>query len=159
MKRVFLLLIACGSLLTTCISQPLNKTVKFTHQDTLRGAIGPERSWWDVLHYDISVTPDFNAKTITGKTTIQYKIIEDRHSDYLQIDLQQPLTIDTIYYNNKLYINYPAKPYYKEGNVWHVPLPKAAKASEQSISIVYHGKPREAVMPPWDGGWIFKKDK
>ncbi|MFL5808692.1 MAG: M1 family metallopeptidase, partial [Flavisolibacter sp.] len=135
------------------------KTVKFTHQDTLRGAIGPERSWWDVLHYDISVTPDFNAKTITGKTTIQYKITEDRHSDYLQIDLQQPLTIDTIYYNNKLYINYPAKPYYKEGNVWHVPLPKAAKGSEQSISIVYHGKPREAVMPPWDGGWIFKKDK
>ena len=159
MKRLLLLLIAHSSLLTTCIAQPLNKNVKFTRQDTLRGSIGPERSWWDVLHYDISVTPDFDAKTITGKTTIRYRITEDKHSDYLQIDLQQPLVIDTIFYNNKLYINYPAKPYYKEGNVWHVPLPKAAKGSEQSIGIAYHGKPREAVMPPWDGGWIFKKDK
>jgi hypothetical protein len=29
----------------------------------------------------------------------------------------------------------------------------------QQITIYYHGKPREAVRPPWDGGWIWKKDK
>jgi aminopeptidase N len=76
----------------------------------------------------------------------------------LQIDLQQPLKIDEIYYNNKLYINYPAKPYYNEGNVWHIPLPKTALNSIQTITIVYHGTPREAKMPPWDGGWIWTKD-
>src|SRR5215212_11699197 len=159
MKKNFLLLAAGCMLLVSCsIAQPFNKNIRYTKQDTLRGSVGPERSWWDVLHYDISVTPDYATKTITGKTTIRYKITEDRHSDYLQIDLQKPLIIDSIFYNNKLYINYPAKPYYNEGNVWHIPLPKAAKGSEQSIGISYHGKPREAVTPPWDGGWIFTKD-
>jgi aminopeptidase N len=27
-----------------------------------------------------------------------------------------------------------------------------------TIFIYFHGKPREAVQPPWDGGWIFSKD-
>jgi hypothetical protein len=60
----------------------------------LRGSIGPEREWWDVLHYDVRVTPDYDAKSITGETTIQYKVVKDKYSDYLQIDLQQPLKID-----------------------------------------------------------------
>jgi aminopeptidase N len=160
MKKQFWFLVPSFLLLTFySFAQPLNQKKSFTHQDTLRGSVGPERIWWDVLHYDISVTPDYANKTITGKTTIQYKVIEDKHNDYLQIDLQKPLTVDTIFYNNKLYINYPPKPYYNEGNVWHIPLPKAPKGSVQSISIAYHGKPREAIRPPWDGGWIWKKDK
>ncbi|HRB23791.1 MAG TPA: M1 family metallopeptidase, partial [Ferruginibacter sp.] len=28
-----------------------------------------------------------------------------------------------------------------------------------SVTVYYHGKPREAKMPPWDGGWIWKKDR
>jgi len=160
MKKQYLSLLAFLLVCTPALfSQPLNKKEIFTHQDTLRGSVGPQRSWWDVLHYDISVTPDYNSKTITGKTTITYKITEDKHNDYLQVDLQKPLVIDTIFYNNKLYINYPPKPYYNEGNVWHIPLPRAAKGSVQSITIAYHGQPREAIKPPWDGGWIWKKDK
>ena len=157
MKVYTICLLLCLSGLKT-IGQPLHKKSTFTHQDTLRGSVTPERSWWDVQHYDISVTPDINNKSITGKTTIVYKVIADKHSDYLQIDLQKPLMIDEIYYNDKLYINYPAKPYYNEGNVWHIPLPKAALNSIQKISFVYHGTPKEAIRPPWDGGWIWSKD-
>lgn len=141
-----------------CHGQPLNHKEKFNHQDTLRGSIGPEREWWDVLHYDLHVTPDFDAKSITGRTNIEYKIVKEKYSDYMQIDLQQPLKIDTIFYDGKLYINYPKKPYYNEGNVWHIPLPKAAKNSTHTIGIIYHGNPRIAKRPPWDGGWIFGKD-
>ena len=158
MKKLFLILTSYSLLTVQCAAQPLSQKGKFTHQDTLRGSIGPEREWWDVLHYDIHVTPDYDNRSITGETTIQYKIIKDKYSDYLQIDLQQPLKIDTIYYDSKLYINYPRKPYYDEGNVWHVPLPKAPKNSVHSISIIYHGDPRIAKNPPWDGGWIFTKD-
>jgi aminopeptidase N len=159
MKKLFLVLLTGYSLMNVqCTAQPLNQKGKFTHQDTLRGTIGPEREWWDVLHYDIHVAPDYDAKSISGETTIQYKVVKDKYSDYLQIDLQQPLKIDTIYYDGKLYINYPRKPYYNEGNVWHVPLPKAPKNSVHSISIIYHGNPRIAKNPPWDGGWIFTKD-
>ena len=158
MKKLFLILTSYSLLAVQCTAQPLSQKGKFTRQDTLRGSIGPEREWWDVLHYDIHVTPDYENKSITGETTIQYKIIKDKYSDYLQIDLQQPLKIDTIYYDGKLYINYPRKPYYNEGNVWHVPLPKAPKNSVHSISVIYHGNPRIAKNPPWDGGWIFTKD-
>ena len=107
MKKLYLIIISYSLLINHSSAQPLHQKKEFTHQDTLRGSIGPEREWWDVLHYDVKVTPDYNAKSITGKTTIQYKIIEDKHSDYLQIDLQQPLKIDTLYYDGKLYINYP----------------------------------------------------
>ena len=144
---------------SSCSAQPLSQKGKFTRQDTLRGTINAERAWWDVLHYDVSVTPDYKTKTITGRTTIQYKVLPNQKSDYLQIDLQKPLKVDSIFYDGKLYINYPAKPYYNEGNVWHIPLPKAKVNSIHSITIAYHGKPREALLPPWDGGWIFTKDE
>ena len=158
MKRQFLLLISCILFLVSCMAQPLNNKKSFTSQDTLRGSIGAARAWWDVLHYDVQVTPDYENKSISGRTTIRYKVIAERTTDYLQIDLQQPLTIDSIFYNHKYYINHPSRPYYNKGNVWMIPLPKAATNSINHITIVYHGKPREAQMPPWDGGWIFKKD-
>lgn len=159
MKKQFLFLVLSFFFLSCSLAQPLNQKQEFTHQDTLRGSIGPERAWWDVLHYEVNVTPHYGSKTITGKTTIQYKVLPNQKSDYMQIDLQRPLTIDSLFYDGKLYINYPPRPYYNEGNVWHIPLPRAEVNSVHSLAIVYHGKPREAQMPPWDGGWIFTKDK
>lgn len=141
------------------LAQPLNHKGRFTHADTLRGSITPERAWWDVLKYDVEVTPDYKSKSITGRTSIQYKIVQDAHTDYMQIDLQQPLKIDTLFYDNKLYINYPGKPYFNEGNVWHIPLPKAAKNTNHSLTIIYSGIPKEAAHAPWDGGWIWAKDE
>lgn len=154
MKKLFnaFIIINCSFLIFNRAS------AQYTKQDTLRGSIGTERSWWDVLKYDIEVKPDFNTKSITGKTTIQYKVVSKEHVDYMQIDLQQPLKIDELYYNGKLYINYPAFPYYNEGNVWHIPLPKSPLNSINTISISYSGIPREAIRPPWDGGWIFTRD-
>lgn len=131
---------------------------QFSRQDTLRGTITPQRAWWDVLHYDVTVIPDYDSKTISGKTTIQYKVLAGQKTDYLQVDLQKPLHVDTIFYDGKLYINYPPRPYFNDGNTWMIPLPKAAVNSVHSVTIAYHGKPREAVNPPWDGGWIWKKD-
>lgn len=132
---------------------------KYSRQDTLFGSNTAQRSWWDVQRYDIAVTPDFDTKTIRGRNKITYTVITDKHNDYLQVDLQKPLEIDSIYYNDKMYINYPAKPYYKDGDHYFIPLPKAAKGSNQSVTIVYHGKPKEATNPPWDGGWVWTKDK
>ena len=160
MKKTFLFFVPCILLFSACsMAQPLNSKKKFTRQDTLRGSIGPERVWWDVLHYDVAVTPDYAARSISGKTTIRYKVLPGQSTDYMQIDLQQPLTIDTLFYDGKLYINYPAKPYYNEGNVWHIPLPRAQAGTEHSITIAYHGFPKVAQTPPWDGGWIFTQDQ
>jgi hypothetical protein len=48
----------------------------FTHADTVRGSITPERAWWDVMRYDITTKPDFKKKTAAGKNLITYKVVK-----------------------------------------------------------------------------------
>ncbi|MEO8773351.1 MAG: M1 family peptidase, partial [Gelidibacter sp.] len=63
----------------------------FTKQDTLRGSITPERAWWDLNYYHLDIAVDPATKSIKGKNTVQYKVLQP-HS-VLQIDLQEPLQI------------------------------------------------------------------
>lgn len=132
---------------------------RFTRQDTLMGSNTPHRSWWDVQRYDVEVTPDYMTKSLRGRTTITFTVLPNRRSDYLQVDLQTPMQIDSLYYNGKIYINDPVRPYYNEGAHYFIPLPAMPAGSMHSLTIVYHGKPKEAVNAPWDGGWVWAKDK
>jgi aminopeptidase N len=125
---------------------------KFTRQDTLRGTITPERAWWDVLHYTILTTPDYDSKTIEGEVHIKFKVLKP--GTKMQIDLQQPMEIIGIK------LNQSDVSFVRDGNVAYVTIPENLRAgSTQELSIGYQGKPREAVNPPWDGGWIWTKDK
>src|SRR5579862_2629731 len=72
---------------------------QFTHADTLRGSITPQRAWWNVLRYDIWVKPDFEIKFITGSNTITFKVLKP--GKIMQIDLQEPLAIKSINWNNQ----------------------------------------------------------
>ena len=154
MKKILVLLFCTASSAGLLHAQLGEKKDSFTHQDTLRGSLNPERTWWNVLHYDVSVKPDYNSKTIQGKTTIQYKVTKSSYPAFMQIDLQEPLIIDSILFGNS---KRPLQ-FTQEGNAWHVNVPKQPLDAVNDILIYYHGKPREAVRPPWDGGWIWKKD-
>ena len=125
----------------------------FTKADTLRGSITTERAWWDVLRYDITVKPDYNDKTIAGINNITYKVVSDNNGRMMQIDLQEPLVIDSILFNNSTKVDF-----IKEGNVWHTKVPRQKAATRHSLAIFYHGKVQEAVRPPWTAGWTFTKD-
>lgn len=139
---------------------------QFTHQDTLRGTITPERAWWDVVKYDIKVTPDLNQKTITGSVVISYKVVNYKNQRTMQIDLQQPMNIDSIYYRwgqagtKSKDKEQSITNYNRNGNVYLVTLSTNYTKNDviDSIKIVFSGKPRSAVNPPWDGGWVWKKD-
>jgi aminopeptidase N len=158
LKKTMLVLLLSTILVQYSCAQLLDNSRSFNRSDTLRGSITPQRAWWDVQHYEVWVMPDYRSKSIKGRTTITYKVLEDNASDYLQLDLQMPLQIDTLFYNGNVYINDPGKPYRRDSNAFFIPLPKAAKGSVQTLSIAYHGTPKEAVQPPWDGGWIWSKD-
>ena len=146
-------------------TQPLNQKNKFTRQDTLRGSITPERAWWDVASYNIYITPDYASKTIRGWNQISFDINTDGKNRKMQIDLQQPMVIDSVIFNKK-----KIKTFKRNGNVYLVDfgsykftaartLVKKDKAIPlHNITVYYHGKPREAIRPPWDGGWIWAKD-
>ena len=145
--------------------QPLDHKSTFTHQDTLRGSITPERAWWNVVSYNIYVAPDYNTKTIKAWNQIGFDVNSDGKNKKMQIDLQQPMIIDSIIFNNK-----QVKTYKRDGNVYIIDFDGfnfvSAKTALQrknpvtlhSIKIFFHGKPREAINPPWDGGWIWSKD-
>ncbi|HXR82087.1 MAG TPA: hypothetical protein VN763_14265, partial [Saprospiraceae bacterium] len=87
----------------------------FTHQDTLRGSITPERAWWDLRFYDLSIDFDIDQKMIHGSNSITYNVISEGQT--LQIDLQEPLAITKVdYHGQSLACN-------REGNVYWIKLP------------------------------------
>jgi len=123
----------------------------FTKQDTLRGSITPEREWWDLTYYhlDINVNPD--EKFISGKNTIQYRVIQNYN--IIQIDLQAPLNLTKAIQNGEeLNIRHV-------GNAHFITLKDQQEiGSIKSLDVFYEGKPKEAVRAPWDGGLSWKKD-
>ena len=125
----------------------------YTRADSLRGGINSERSWWDIMRYDISVTPDYPTKTIAGISSITYKVVKDNKGAMMQLDLKDPLVIDSIVYNRKQHLSFT-----KDGAVWHVVVPKQKPGVSNKIDVYYKGKALEAARPPWDGGWTFTKD-
>lgn len=150
MLRIFfsLVFIVCVAEAVTAQEQ------KFTHADTLRGSITPERAWWDVMRYDISVTPDFEKKYTAGYNTITYKVVQKRTTDEMQIDLQEPLMIDKAVLDGKSSLKFR-----REGNVYFVKTPFQSVGSEHEVKIYFSGYPHVAVRAPWDGGWTFTQDE
>lgn len=123
----------------------------FTHADTLRGSITPERAWWDVIHYSIAVTPDFVTKSIKGKVDIKFKVLAP--GKRMQIDLQEPMNLTKAYLGNTSLI------FSREGNVFYIEIPEnLRKGSIHVLALAFSGNPLVARRPPWDGGWIFTAD-
>jgi len=135
----------------TFIGLWVNAQIKYTHLDSLKGFYSPLRSWWDVRHYDLHV--DFNLKdsSVAGFNEITYFVLESKN--VLQIDLLDPLVIDSII-QNKQQLNYK-----KDGPAYFVNLVSPQiKSSRQKLRIYYHGKPKVAINAPWEGGVVWKKD-
>ena len=124
----------------------------FTRQDSLRGSITPEREWWDLTYYhlDVKIAPE--TKSISGKNTIQYKVLKSH--PIIQVDLQEPLVITKVIQNGQeLEVKH-------DGNAHFITLvEEQVEGSVQSIDVYYEGKPKEAVRAPWDGGFSWKEDK
>jgi len=152
MTRLFAFLFFLIFLQSSCRSQEGNGILPLTLQDTLRGSLTAERRWWDVTHYHISVEPDFETKTITGKNIIRFTATATGRR--MQIDLQQPMEITSVQSGTE------RPTYSRNGNVYYIEFPfTIEKGSQRSIEISFAGKPREAINPPWDGGWIWSKDE
>ena len=137
---ILVLLVSCSSF-----------TQSFTRQDTLRGSITPERAWWNLTFYDLTVEVNPEEKFIWGYNVIRYRVLKE--GNVMQIDLQSPMKIDKIIQNNK------ELSFISEGNAHFINLQeKQKKEQEYEITIYFSGKPREARNAPWDGGFSWKKD-
>ncbi len=144
-------ILVCASLLTYSQGLLQEKT-NFTRQDTLRGSITPQREWWDLTYYHLDIKVDPDKKFISGKNTIQYKVLKE--NSMMQIDLQSPMTLLKATQNgNELNISH-------DGNAHFISLREVQNIGDvNSIEVYYEGQPREAIRAPWDGGISWKKDK
>jgi len=146
MKKVFFTFL----ILTFAIAGFAQKT-KFTHQDTLRGSITPEREWWDLTYYHLSVSVNPEDSSFTGNNLIQYRVSESKQ--LMQIDLQAPMKI------NRIIQNGIEQKFTQDGNAWFVTLNKIQQVGDvNEILVEYSGKPKVSRRPPWDGGVSWRKD-
>ncbi|APY11719.1 peptidase M1 [Seonamhaeicola sp. S2-3] len=149
-KLTFVILTLLSVNITQC--QLLKEKDTFTRQDTLRGSITPQRAWWDLTYYHLDIKVNPEEKFISGKNTIQYKVLSK--NNVMQIDLQTPLKLLKATQNGKeLKIKH-------EGNAHFITLTEPQEIGNiNSIDVYYEGNPREAVNAPWDGGISWEKDK
>lgn len=122
-----------------------------TRQEILRGTITPEREWWDVMHYDLSVQFLPSSRSISGSNLITFKTLKP--GSKMQIDLQTPLAISKVLHGST------ELKFEREGNVYWIYFEKKLPSGvEDSVHIFYGGKPAEAKNPPWDGGVSWGRD-
>ncbi len=124
---------------------------RFTRADTLRGTITPQRAWWDVAFYDLHVTVSPADSSIRGRNAITYRVLSP--ATEMQIDLQAPLEVDSMVQDRRTLA------FRRDSNAFFVTLAAPQRTgSRKTISVYYHGKPRAAINPPWDGGFIWRVD-
>jgi len=123
----------------------------FTHQDTLRGSIGPGRAWWDLTYYHLDIKVDPGTKTIAGQNTIAYRVLKPHQ--LMQVDLQPPLSITEVTQDGR------ALDVRRDGNAWFVALKKTQKSGALNrIVVSYEGVPQVSKRPPWSGGITWTED-
>ena len=143
------------TLLAFCLtwSAAAQKTQTFTLDDTLRGSITPERAWWDLTFYELSVSVNPGEKSIKGQNVIHYKVLKT--NNVLQVDLQPPLVLEKALQNGQeLVIE-------KKGrNAYFIHLTAPQKpGTQKSLTVQYSGQPKVAKNAPWDGGFSWSKDQ
>ena len=127
--------------------------------DTLRGSLNENRDWFDIKRYVIDVTPNYESKSIVG--VVSWKALAVKPSKQIQIDLQAPMVIDSIllWPNVNDGMNAVRLEFTRSNNIAIAQIEKQIPKGKQfGLTIFYHGVPKEAIRPPWDGGWIWKKD-
>jgi len=124
----------------------------FTRQDTLRGTITPERAWWDLTYYHLSIEVNPGDSTFRGSNLIGYRVVEPNL--LMQIDLQPPMVITRISQNGT------DLQFSNDGNAWFVKLnQKQEQGGIGYLLVEFNGKPRVSNNPPWEGGVNWGKDR
>ncbi|TDR25520.1 M1 family metallopeptidase [Flavobacterium cheniae] len=144
MKNSFLVI------LTLLGIQQIN--AQFTRRDSLQGGLRIERTSYDVKRYDLNITINPEQKSIKGFNEITFDVVIPTQK--IQLDLFENMKVDSIVWNAKK-LNYK-----RDNDAVFIDFPeKLASRSNHKLKFYYSGNPRIAKNAPWDGGFVFSKDK
>lgn len=125
---------------------------RYTRADTLRGKLTPLRSCYDLDYYHLDVKVDIDNKSISGSNKFQFTATQN--FSQLQFDLFSNLKVEKVVYKNQ------ELKFKREFNAVFVTFPATInKGTKANFTVFYSGKPVIAKRAPWDGGFIFSKDK
>jgi aminopeptidase N len=125
---------------------------EFGLQDSLRGFYGPDRSCYNLIHYHLQLSLEPETRFISGYSKLTIQI--ESQTRRIQIDLAEDFDIDSIVS--------PFGPFSwtRNGKAVLVSLKKERKPGEKFwVKVFYRGHPHVAVNPPWEGGFVWQKDK
>ncbi|HYV98294.1 MAG TPA: M1 family metallopeptidase [Gemmatimonadaceae bacterium] len=147
MRSIIVAMIAAGSLAAQTPQTPRG----FSHADSLRGSNTPQRAWWDAAFYDLHVRVNPADSTISGFNGVTYRVLKP--ASEMQLDLQVPMQLDSVLQNGRRLT------FRRDSNAFFVTLGEPQVAGRTGNVVAYfHGKPRAAKNPPWDGGFIWRSD-
>lgn len=136
----------------TKIYPELGYRPRYTLSDTLRGALRPERDCYDVYYYNLTVRILPFKKSIRGTNEIWFKGLQECKT--IQVDLFDNLAVDKITLGDK------QLKYHRKFNTIFIEMPGLiVPGDDYKLIIDYSGKPRVAPRPPWDGGFVWSRDK
>lgn len=119
----------------------------FTEADTLRGALRPERTAYDVTFYDLNIQLDIDEKFIHGYVDVHYDAVNT--FERLQIDLFENMKLLRVEFEDK------NLDFSRLHHAVFIDFPKQKKGSSGRFRLHYEGHPIVARQAPWDGGFVF----
>lgn len=144
--------VTLAALLAVAPAQDESAPEPSDRQARLRGSVTPEREWWDVQSYDLSLRVIPDTKSLEGSNVIAFQVVEP--GSRLQLDLQPPLAITRVAHGGA------ELAFEREGNVYWIQFPTPLTAgTEDQIQVFYGGRPQESTRPPWEGGLSWLKDE
>ena len=108
--------------------------------------------WWNLLHYEIELQPDYNRQWISGTNQIRFCALHTGNT--IRIDLMEPMQVTTVRLQGIALDFKRLKDYYL------IHLPSFLHAGDTAtITIHFEGYPQVAHNPPWESGWIWQQDQ
>jgi len=145
---LFCLLFACTNL---SAQKDFYNNYNFTEADSIRGALNPMRTCYDVYFYDLNIQIDPVTQSIAGYNDIYFTA--KSNFTILQVDLFDNLTVKKILNEeNKL-------TYERKYNAIYITMPLQKKGTKGKLRIYYEGQPIVAKRAPWDGGFVWTEDQ
>jgi aminopeptidase N len=148
--RAFLL---CALLLpaTMCAQRP---DTAFTRADSLRGSLSPERICYDVTYYHLDVRIDPADSSVHGSNDVVFRVVTPFRR--MQLDLFENMKIEGISLDGKG----STLRYTRERDAFFVEFDDELQAGmTHTLRVRYGGQPQVARRPPWQGGFIWERDK
>jgi aminopeptidase N len=151
----FALMLAMPSFLLPALAQSTaGAPATASEADRLRGAYGPFRANNDLLYYHLDVRVDPAQKTLSGKNTIRFAMLEP--GTRIQLDLVPTFNIDKILLDDADGETRPLKYERAAGRTVYVDFPETlSKGSIHTIEFYYYGHPVEMGR---FGGFVFRTD-